>query len=45
MEAAKTQASASSVQEGQSAEAALEAVGLSKQYGPVMALKEMSLTV
>lgn len=45
MEAAKTQASASPVQEGQSAEAALEAVGLSKQYGPVMALKEMSLTV
>lgn len=45
MEATKTHASDAAVSERRAPEAVLEAVGLSKQYGPVTALKEMSLTV
>ncbi|MGI8392323.1 ATP-binding cassette domain-containing protein [Leucobacter sp. W1038] len=45
MEATKAQPGKTLVREGQHREVALEAIGLSKQYGPVMALKEMSLTV
>lgn len=45
MEVTKTQSGSTLVRASQDAEAVLEAVGLSKQYGPVLALKEMSLTV
>lgn len=45
MEATKTQSGETLVRAGQDPEVVLEAVGLSKQYGPVLALKEMSLSV